>query len=80
MKTNKIMKTVATRFAVVFSILATITFIGFAIMGGDLNPMQWSEDTRSTFGGWFIFFGVASLAMSGVSVIEHKDDDDDYTY
>ena len=67
------MKKVLTRFAIVFSILATITFIGFAITGGDLNPMQWSEDTRSTFGGWFIFFGAASLIVSGMSVIEHKD-------
>lgn len=74
------MKTVLTRFVVVFSILATITFIGFAFMGGDLNPTQWSKDIRSTFGGWFIFFGVVSLMVAGVSVIEHKDDDDDYTY
>lgn len=73
------MKTVVTRFAIIFSILATITFIGFAITGGDLNPMQWSEDIRSTFGGWFIFFGVASLVVSGMSVIKHEDDDD-HTY
>lgn len=70
------MKTVLTRFVVVFSTLATITFIGFAIMDGGLNPMQWSENIRSTFGGWFIFFGVASLIVSGMSVIGHEEDDD----
>ena len=76
------MKTIITRFAIIFSIITTIIFIGFAIIGGDLSPMQWSENVRSNFGGWFIFFGVASLIVSGLSVIdpEYDDDDDDHTY